>query len=63
MDAPVISAPDGDCVIGEAMDIAGENEKQKKGKDQAPDEEPVVSAAAKWWEELSPEKEERKKDD
>ena len=47
MDAPVISAPDGDCVIGEAMDIAGENEKQKKGKDQAPDEEPVVSAAAK----------------
>ena len=47
MEAPVISAPEGECVIGEAMDVTGENEKQKKGKDQTPDEEPVVSAATK----------------
>lgn len=44
MDAPVISAPEGECVIGEAMDVTGDNEKQEKGKDQAPDD---VSAAAK----------------
>ena len=31
MDAPVIGAPDGEIVMGENMDVAGENEKVKKG--------------------------------
>jgi len=45
MDAPVITAPEGDLVQGIVMDVASENEKQKKGKD-VQDEEPQVSAAA-----------------
>ena len=45
MDAPVIAAPEGDVIQGIVMDVASENEKQKKGKD-VQDEEPQVSAAA-----------------
>ena len=48
MDAPVIAAPEGGIVQGQAMDVTAENEKMKKGKDVVPDqeEEPQVSGAA-----------------
>ena len=48
MDAPVIAAPEGEIVQGQAMDVTAENEKMKKGKDVVPDqeEEPHVSGAA-----------------
>ena len=45
MDAPVIGAPEGEVVQGENMDVASENEKVKKGQDQAAEEEPQVSGA------------------
>ena len=48
MDAPVIGAPEGEVVQGEAMDLGEEKESRSKKGD--PEEEPEVEGAiAKQW--------------
>ena len=45
MDAPVIAAPEGEIVQGEAMDLGEEKESRAKKGDPDMDDEPEVSGA------------------